>query len=75
MTPLFVDLANLGACVFRDCAKNADCPMGLRCVYPELSGVPQTDGPARCSYATAAQPVGIVAVDGGIPMDAASRDP
>jgi len=62
---------NLGVCIFRNCATNADCTDGTLCVYPEdAMGNPVETETPRCLYATTRQPNGIpVTGDGGVPTD------
>jgi hypothetical protein len=51
---------NLAVCIFRNCARNAECGSGLVCTYPEdTTGQVRRDLPSSCGYRTTAQPSGI----------------
>lgn len=60
---------DLGMCIRRGCASNADCVAPLVCRYSEDRGVPVTTQSPSCQYPTSAQPEGISG-DGGAPSDA-----
>lgn len=59
MLPRVARNDNMAACFIKECARNAECPRGLLCVYPEEStGAVRSDLSRWCNYATANQPSG-----------------